>query len=534
MKPLKIAVFQFNPIVGDLSGNTDKLIDAINQAKQNQCDLFISTELAISGYPPEDLLLRSDFYMRSEEQLERLNTITGITLVIGAARQANKLNYNSAYVIRDGQNLGIYDKQLFPNYGVFDEKRYFKSGNTSLVFTCQGVKIGIVICEDIWGSEPARISKHSDAELLCVINASPYEIDKHNQRLSIVNERVSELNIPILYVNQYGGQDELIFDGASFAVNPNKTTAMQLPAFQEKLSFLSYDLAKFTNGEIVAYPDTLESIYNALVVAVQDYVNKNGIKGVLLGLSGGIDSALTLAIAVDALGKDRVIAVMMPSKYTADISVIDSREMVKRLGVRYEEIEISSIFEQFKQQLNPIFTGMAEDTTEENLQARSRGTLLMAISNKLGYLVLTTGNKSEMTTGYATLYGDMAGGFAVLKDVLKTQVYELSKWRNQKSEVIPTRIITRHPSAELRDNQTDQDSLPDYDTLDRIIDMMVHKSLSSTDIIQTGIAVDAVNKVARLLKLNEHKRRQAAVGPKINQIAFAKDWRYPITSRFTF
>ena len=453
-------------------------------------------------------------------------------MLIGAPFHDNGQNYNSVFVISDGKITHRYDKQCLPNYGVFDEKRYFTSGDAPLVLDINNTKISVIICEDMWHKTPALLS--IGADLLCVLNASPFEKNKHGERLLLAKQRVADINCPLIYVNQYGGQDELIFDGASFAINKDGSTAMQLPIFEEKLSYLDFKDGKLASNQIIEYPDEIRSIYEALVIGVRDYINKNGFKGVALGLSGGIDSALTLAIAVDALGFDRVMAIMMPSRYTADISINDSRDMVNRLGVRYEEIVISPIFEEFTSSLEGVFAGREADTTEENLQARVRGTLLMAVSNKLGFLVLTTGNKSEMTTGYATLYGDMAGGYAVLKDVLKTDVYRLSNYRNSISEVIPQRIITRAPSAELRDNQTDQDSLPDYDILDAIIHKIVECGYSSHDIIKNGFEESTVIKVANLLKINEYKRRQAAIGPKISKVAYAKDWRYPVTNKFKF
>lgn len=539
MLKLKVAVYQFNPLVGDLQGNTDKLINKAIEAQQNGCDLFISSELALCGYSPEDLLFRPDFYSQLSTQLERFKILNGITMLIGCPYRENHLNYNSVFVIRDGLILGRYDKSILPNYGVFDEARYFKSGAEPLVFTCSGVKIGVLICEDVWQSAPALLAANAQSELLCVLNASPYDIDKQNRRLQVVHARVRETRLPLIYVNQFGAQDDLVFEGASFALNADQKLIMRLPVFVEKLAYIDYIKTVEVIGtikpeNITNYPLEIEAIYGALVVAVRDYINKNKFSGVVLGLSGGIDSALTLAIAYDALGSDRVMAVMMPSPYTADISINDSRDMVKRLGVRYEEIAISPIFNQFESQLDGIFNGLAKDTTEENLQARIRGTLLMAIANKLGYLVLTTGNKSEMATGYATLYGDMAGGFAPLKDVLKTQVYQLSIWRNKISDIIPERIITRAPSAELRENQTDQDSLPDYAILDQIITLLVDELCSCADVIHRGFDPEVVYKVARLLKLNEYKRRQAAVGPKISMRAFTRDWRYPITNQFEY
>lgn len=533
-KSLKIALYQMNPIIGDLEGNTDKLIRQIKEAIAAGADIFIAPELAISGYPPEDLLLREDFYHKSRLQLDRLLNIDGITLVIGCPYRIGGDNFNSLMVLENGSILGRYDKMLLPNYGVFDECRYFTPGVSSLVFPVKGVNCGVVICEDMWDSVAIAEAKDNGAELILVVNASPFELNKHDERLEVAHYRVEENVLPLVYVNQVGGQDELIFDGASFALNSDGKLVYQAVTYHESLDYLDFIDGMISTSKISSYPDANESIYQSLQLALKDYVNKNGFRGVVLGLSGGIDSALTLALAVDALGPDRVMAVMMPSQYTANISVADSREMVNILGIKYEEIAIKPIFDQFLDSLAPLFTDLAEDTTEENLQARIRGNLLMAVSNKFGYLVVTTGNKSEMTTGYATLYGDMAGGFALLKDVTKTQVYALSRWRNLQGRVIPERIINRAPSAELRDNQCDQDSLPEYAVLDAILVDLVENKLSTERIVAKGYAIADVNRVAGLLKSNEYKRRQAAIGPKVSKTAFAKDWRYPNTNKFKF
>ena len=534
MSKLKIAVHQFNPIVGDLIGNTDKLIQAILLSKENGCDLFVSSELAICGYPPNDLLLRPSFFIEIFNELERLKQIYGITILIGCPYKDDASVYNSVFVISDGMVIGRYDKNLLPNYGVFDELRYFKSGIQPLVFECNKVMVGVLICEDMWYSQPAVNTYNAKAQIICVLNASPYTINKHQKRIDVACSLVNEVKLPLIYVNQYGGQDSLIFDGGSFAINSTGNFALQLPMFEEQLAYLDYANGVIADGVLHKNHDSIAIMYGALVTSVRDYVNKNGFYKVVLGLSGGIDSALTLAIAVDALGCERVMAVMMPSKYTQDISVIDAREMANLLKVKYEEISIGEIFNQFQTNLSSAFIGCGMDATEENLQARIRGTLLMAISNKFGYLVLTTGNKSEMATGYATLYGDMAGGFAVLKDVLKTQVYQLSNWRNLQSRVIPSRIISRPPSAELHENQLDQDSLPDYVVLDHIIQLLIEKSLSSSQIINYGYAKEDVDKVIQLVKLNEYKRYQSAIGPKISEVAFGTDWRYPITNHFKY
>lgn len=552
---MKCAIYQFNPTVGALEENTNKLITAVNAATNQGADIFITSELALCGYIPKDLLFRPDFQKQISNQLKLFFSFKDITLLISAPYVEGDNCYNSVFIIRDGEIISRYDKHVLPNYEVFDECRYFTPGKKAGVFEHNGIKIGVIVCEDTWHIEPAQMASASGAQILISINASPFNIGKHEERIKIARERVSEIHIPLIYVNQLGGQDDVVFDGASFILDSQGKLIVQFPAFRQELNFCTLDISKdsvtaridyygITSGAWqYQYPNIVESVYAALVLATRDYVTKNGFKGVLLGLSGGVDSALTLAIACDALGANNVMAVMMPSEFTADISVIDSRDMAKRLKVKYEEIEIGSIFSQFKQQLEPAFTHLSAsglinqnivDTTEENLQARIRGVLLMGISNRLGYLVLTTGNKSEMAVGYATLYGDMAGGFAVLKDVPKTLVYKLCAWRNLQNEIIPNRIITRAPSAELRENQTDQDSLPEYDTLDAIIDMLVEQKLSSEDIVRSGFKHDEVIKVARLVKLNEYKRFQSAVGPKVTKCAFGNDWRYPITNHFQF
>ncbi len=530
---MKIAIYQFNAIIGALESNVNKITQKIIEAKTFGCSLFLLPELAICGYPPEDLLFREDFHVQIQSYLDTFLHISGITLVIPAPYHIENKCFNSAFIIRDGKVLTRYDKKILPNYGVFDDKRYFEIGSSSCVVECDGVRVGVVICEDMWETEPILDAKNSGADIICVLNASPFYDTKFEERVAIAQKRVQESNLPLIYVNAVGGQDEIVYDGASFVLNVKGEICAQLNAFTEELEYIEYNDKRVTLGIKNIYPNYEERIYKSLVLGVHDYVKKNGFVGVVLGLSGGVDSALTLAIAVDAIGVDNVMAVMMPSIYTADISINDSREMVKRLQLKnYHEIDINDIFNQVNNKLSPIFKEMPVDATEENLQARIRGTLNMAISNKFGYLVLTTGNKSEMATGYATLYGDMAGGYAVLKDVLKTVVYKLSKWRNSQSEIIPERIITRPPSAELRDNQVDQDSLPDYDTLDKIINYIVEDKLSANEIIGKGFTTQDVKRVAHLIKINEYKRRQSAVGPKVTETDFAKDWRYPITHHF--
>jgi NAD+ synthase (glutamine-hydrolysing) len=530
---MRIALAQFNPVVGDIAGNARKILDLAQQAIALGADVLVTPELALTGYSPEDLLLRDDFYRACQQGLDQLLELDDITLVVGHPVKMGAERFNAATVLRDGNRLGMYCKMLLPNDEVFDECRYFTPGAAPLVFEHNGVKLGVLICQDIWEVDPAAETAEAGAEVMLVLNASPFHRNKVETRQEIVRYRVEETGLPCAYVNLVGGQDELVFDGASFALDKSGALVAQAAAYQEELLLIDIIDGDIRPASISAQPDALESVYRALVLGVRDYIGKNGFAGALLGLSGGIDSALTLAIACDALGAEQVHAVMMPSRYTADISVIDSRAMVEGLGVRYDEIEIWPMYQQFISALAPSFAGLAEDATEENLQARIRGTLLMALSNKSGKLVLTTGNKSEMTTGYCTLYGDMAGGFAVLKDVAKTLVYQLSAWRNQQGAIIPERIITRPPSAELRPDQKDQDSLPPYEILDAIMLRYMEGNQSAADIKAAGYPAADVDRVVRLLKINEYKRRQAPVGPRVTQRGFGKDWRYPITNRFS-
>jgi NAD+ synthase (glutamine-hydrolysing) len=446
------------------------------------------------------------------------------------------LRYNAASVLCGGRILATYCKRELPNYQVFDERRYFASGRDAghgpVVFDVQGVRFGLNICEDAWFDEPGRAAKAAGAQVLCVINASPFHLGKLAEREERMAARARDLLLPLLYAHMAGGQDEVVFDGASFALDASGEVTARAPMFDEALMLVELD-ATVPRGPIAEVPSIEAQAWAALVVGVRDYVDKNGFPGIIIGLSGGIDSALVLAIAVDALGADRVRTLMMPSPYTAEISWVDARDMAQRLGVRYDEISIVPMFEDFKRSLAREFMGRAEDATEENIQARIRGTLLMALSNKFGAIVLTTGNKSEMATGYCTLYGDMAGGFAVIKDVAKTLVYRLAAWKNaQGAEVIPTRIITRPPSAELRPDQKDQDSLPPYEVLDAILQRYMEQDQGLDEIVAAGFAPADVERVTRLIKVNEYKRRQSPVGIRITHRAFGRDWRYPITSKF--
>jgi NAD+ synthase (glutamine-hydrolysing) len=530
---MKIAIAQINCMLGDLAGNAGKILDYANRAKQQGAALLLTPELSLCGYPPEDLLLRDGFYHACDVALNNLALqVEGISVVVGHPHELGGKRYNAASVLRDGRIIATYHKHELPNYSVFDEERYFTRGITPCVFELQGIKFGLNICADIWQEHAAQKALDAGAQILLVLNASPYHIDKQQTRYEAIRDRTGETRLPVVYVNLVGGQDELVFDGASFAMSADGHLTHQFASFEETLGLLEIREGRLLDGEIVADLSKEASIYKALCLGVKDYIGKNHFPGVLLGLSGGIDSALTLAVAVDALGADKVRAVMMPSPYTAQISVDDAREMAGILGVRYDELDIQPAFKSLLDTLDPMFHGLPTDTTEENLQARIRGNLLMALSNKTGSLVLTTGNKSEMTVGYCTLYGDMAGGFAVLKDVSKTWIYRLSNYRNTLGRVIPQRIITRPPSAELKPDQTDQDSLPAYDALDAIMAYYVEENLAIGEIVARGYAEADVRRVVKLIRINEYKRRQSPVGIRITHRGFGKDWRYPITARY--
>lgn len=534
MKLPAFAVAQLNLVVGDVSANAQRILDALEQARADGARLLLTPELALSGYPPEDLLLRPDFHRSCERELARIAaSVTDGVLVLGHPHMRDGRCYNAASVIRDGQVEATYLKQLLPNYSVFDEQRYFSAGSQACVFELDGLHIGLAICEDLWETGPVQAARQAGAELLLGLNASPFHLDKRAMRLETLRARVAETGLPVLYCNCVGGQDELVFDGASFALDADGCVAWSAPSFEETLSVLRFDGARWSHDLPAAVePSPEEEVYAALVTGVRDYIGKNGFPGAIIGLSGGIDSALTLAVAVDALGADKVRAVMLPSPYTAQMSLDDSREMVRRLGVRYDEIAIAQAMQVYHDMLAEQFRGLAEDATEENLQSRIRGNVLMALSNKTGSIVLTTGNKSEMATGYATLYGDMAGGFAVLKDLYKCFVYRLSRWRNTRGEVIPENIIVRPPSAELKPDQVDQDSLPPYEVLDAIVEAYMERDESPRELIARGFAEADVRRVVGLLKRNEYKRRQAPVGIRITRRGFGRDWRYPITSRY--
>ena len=543
---LSICCAQRNFVVGDLSGNVQKIIDAAAQAYANGARLLLTPELSLCGYAAEDLYLRPAFLDACEQSLQQLTEASarwpGLALVIGhPLRGAQGQLFNAATVLRDGKLLTSYAKQLLPNFGVFDEQRYFAAGNKPCVVDIDGIRLGLLICEDAWHPGPAKAAVAAGAQLLAVINASPFHSGKQAEREDVLAQRATETAVSLIYAHLVGGQDEIVFDGGSFAVEASGQIAARATAFEEDLPMVAAHLKDgrvSLMGEIKPQLSHHHALWSALVLSVRDYVGKNRFPGAIIGLSGGMDSALVLSIAVDALGADKVRTVMMPSPYTADISWLDAREMSERVGVKHEEINIAPQFEAFKAALATTFEGRAEDTTEENLQARIRGTLLMAMSNKFGSIVLTTGNKSEMSTGYCTLYGDMAGGFAVIKDVFKTEVFALARWRNAHDpygtglDPIPDRIITRPPSAELRPDQKDQDSLPAYEVLDAIVTHYMENNESISSIVAKGFEAADVERVTRLIQINEYKRRQAPVGPRLTVRSFGKDWRYPLVNKF--
>ncbi|MGF2637145.1 NAD+ synthase [Acinetobacter johnsonii] len=533
MKSFKIALAQFSPHIGNLEANAQKMLEQANEAKKQNADLIIFPELSSIGYPAEDLLLRPSLTKRTQQVFEQLKTVKDIVMVFGFFNQTEDgQRYNAAAVMKDGQVLGVYNKQNLPNYSVFDEKRYFTEGHQHLVFEYLGHKFGVLICEDVWSLSTVQQLAQLNVETALVLNASPYEVGKPQHRVETMSALAKQMNLNLVYANQVGGQDDLIFDGTSFVIAKNGSVVLQAESFKESLYFAEYEAEQqaFKANALPPALDTMAEIYQSLVMATRDYVQRSGFPGVILGLSGGIDSALTLAIAADAIGADKVQAVMMPYTYTAQISVEDAAEQAKSMGVTFGIAEINPIVNSFMQTLYPFFGNSPADATEENLQARARGTLLMGLSNKFGNLVLSTGNKSELAVGYCTLYGDMVGGFAVLKDVYKTIVFELAKYRNSISDkpVIPERVITRPPSAELRPDQKDQDSLPPYDVLDAILYAYIEEDMSQDDIIAKGFDAEVVAKVIRLVDFNEYKRRQGAIGPRISSRAFSRERRYPI------
>ena len=536
MSILKIAVAQINCTVGDLDGNAERIVAAAHEAKALGADLLLTPELALCGYPPEDLLLRADFYRAAEDVLYKLaQRVPELPLLVGHPERHGDDCYNAASLLSGGKVQATYRKHHLPNYEVFDEERYFSPGSEPCIVDIKGVRCGINICADVWEEGAAEQAAAAGAELLLVLNASPFHVGKQHLRQGVVRERIAAMGIPVVYANLVGGQDELVFDGASFALDASGKLVSQLPSFVEHLALLEFADGQLLPGTIAAPQGEEAAAYAALVLGVRDYLGKNRFPGAIIGLSGGIDSALTLCVAVDALGADKVRAVMMPSPYTAQMSLDDSREMVRLLGVRYDEVPIDSVMQTYAATLGPLFADLPRsqwDTTEENVQARARGMILMALSNRTGSIVLTTSNKSETAVGYATLYGDMAGGYAVIKDVMKTFVYRLSRYRNTVQHAIPENIITRAPSAELKPGQTDQDSLPPYEILDAIIEGYMEHNQSPREIIARGYTETDVRRVVTLLKRNEYKRRQAAPGIRISQRGFGKDWRYPITSGY--
>ena len=537
---ITIALAQLDLVVGDVAGNTQKITENASRARDDmRADLIVFPELSVCGYPPEDLLFHSGLRRRVENAMESIrDNVRDIAVMVGYPDYRDNDIFNACVVFKDGDVLAQYHKHLLPNYRVFDEERYFTAGKNASVFSLNGVRIGINICEDVWGNAPCAASRAAGAEVLVAINGSPYEQDSQAQREEVVRQRVLEIGIPAVYLNMVGGQDELVFDGGSFAMDRTGAVVFRANAFREGLFYvqLTADGAGVVPqaAEIAPLLPMEESVYQALVCGTRDYVCKHGFPGVVLGLSGGVDSALILAIACDALGPDRVRAVMMPFRYTSTMSQEDAAKQTSIQNVRYDIIPIELMYEATLRQLGTIFEGQGVDVTEENIQARCRGLLLMAISNKTGRMLLTTGNKSEMAVGYATLYGDMAGGFAPIKDCSKSLVYQLANYRNTVSEVIPERVISRPPSAELRPHQKDSDSLPDYEVLDPILEAFIEEDLSVKEIVARGFDRDVVIRVLDMVKRNEYKRRQAPPGIRISGRAFGRDWRYPITSRYTF
>lgn len=531
-RKLKLTMAQLNWVVGDIEGNCERMLSTVKA--QEDTDLVMFSELALCGYSPEDLLFRPDFQQRCETQLTRLEQASKKTaIVVGHPWWQNGKIYNALSFFYKGELQARYFKQQLPNYGVFDEKRYFQQGNERCVVPFKGYHLGLLICEDIWINEPIDALKQAGADLVLSINASPYNREKPHVRTQLIKEHCQRTHLPVIYLNQIGGQDELVFDGCSKVFDERGTITHRLAAFDEQTTIVEFDeLNIIPMADPAPELSPLAQVYQALVLATRDYVIKNGFKGAILGLSGGIDSGLTVAIAADALGKESVQAVMMPFRYTSEMSIHDAKEQADLLGVEFDTVSIEPMFDAFMAQLAPMFKDAAADTTEENLQARCRAVILMAMSNKRRRLVLTTSNKSESAVGYSTLYGDMAGGFDVLKDVPKTLVFELSKYRNTLSPAIPQRVIDRPPSAELAPGQTDQDNLPPYDILDAILEGYVEQDKSVSDLVAAGFDEATVRKVIKLVDINEYKRRQAPVGPRITSRNFGKDRRYPITSGF--
>ena len=537
---VKVALAQVDLVVGDVAGNTAKIIDWARRARDDEgADLVAFPELSICGYPPEDLLFHAGLRHDVEASLAEISAaVTGIAVLLGFPEYEDDRIYNACAVLKDGKVLAHYRKRLLPNYSVFDEERYFTAGKNAAVFKLNGVRIGLNICEDVWNPGPVGASRSAGAECVLVINGSPFEVQSQENREKVVRRRVVETGVPVVYVNHVGGQDELVFDGGSFVMDADGEILCRLRSFEESLQTMRLEGTpsgvKVERGRVSRLEDSVAVIYRALVLGTRDYVMNHGFPGVIIGLSGGIDSALVCAIACDALGPDKVRAVQMPFRYTSTMSQEDSAKQAELFGIRYDVIPIEPMYEATMRQLKPVLGDTEPDATEENIQSRCRGLLLMAISNKTGRMLLTTGNKSEMAVGYATLYGDMAGGFAPIKDCSKTLVYELARYRNTLGAAIPERVITRPPSAELRPDQKDTDSLPEYDVLDPILEAFIEDDLSVAEITALGFDRAVVIRVLEMVKRNEYKRRQAPPGVRISKRAFGRDWRYPITSGYKF
>lgn len=532
------ALAQSHFLVGDITANAEKMRALALQAREQGADVIIFPELALLGYPPQDLLLRPSLSGRIKSALSTLSDITDIVMIVGYPHVDHHGTFNSAAILHNGHQKGFYHKQILPNYGVFDERRYFDKGRNQVLFDYKGITIGLLICEDLWEKGPIAKLKKQGADLIVSLNASPFEIEKQDNRKTMLAKRSRENNLPILYINAVGGQDDLVFDGGSMAVQADGSVAHEAPRFMNQLLLATLDVktAKFDSQSKAPLTLSRESeMYQALVVGLRDYVNHSGFTGIIVGLSGGIDSALTLCIAVDALGADKVYAVMMPYEYTSQISLEDAQAQARRLNVSYTVCPIFDAVEGIRHTLAPLFNKSPADTTEENIQARARGVVLMALSNKFGHLVITTGNKSELAVGYSTLYGDMAGGFDVLKDVYKSQVYKLASYRNRLEDtpVIPERVITRPPSAELRPDQKDQDSLPDYDVLDGILMSYIDEDMGYQDIVNKGFDAEMVAKVIKMVDNSEYKRLQAPIGTKISHKAFGRERRYPLVNKWS-
>ena len=537
---VKVALAQVDLVVGDVAGNTAKIIDCAARARDNErADIVVFPELSVCGYPPEDLLFHAGLRHDVEAAVEKVRAdVTGIAVLLGFPEYEGDDIYNACAVLHDGKVLAHYRKHRLPNYAVFDEERYFKAGRDAAVFSLNGIRIGLNICEDVWSPEPMRSSRAAGAECMIVLNGSPFEVNCQENRESVVRKRVAENGVPVVYDNHVGGQDELVFDGGSFVMDADGGVVYRARSFEESLHTIELEGTArgvvIERGRIARPFERVERVYRALVLGTRDYVGNHGFPGVIVGLSGGIDSALVLAIACDAIGADKVRAVQMPFRYTSEMSQEDSARQADTLGVQYDVIPIEPMYDATVRQLEPVLGETEPDATEENIQSRCRGILLMAISNKTGRMLLTTGNKSEMAVGYATLYGDMAGGFAPIKDCSKSLVYELARYRNTLGKAIPERVITREPSAELRPDQKDSDALPPYDVLDPILQAFIEDDLSVAEIEQRGFERNVVIRVLEMVKRNEYKRRQAPPGVRISSRAFGRDWRYPITSRYKF